>query len=45
MERYRSRLVIEPNGFNNFSRDLKRTPLMLNQKPKDELGTCLSKAW
>ena len=30
--------ALEPNGFNNFSRDLKRTPLMLNQKPKDELG-------
>lgn len=30
--------ALEPNGFNNFTRDLIRTPLMLNQKPKDELG-------
>ena len=30
--------ALEPNGFNHFVRDLKRTPQMLNQKPKDDLG-------
>ena len=30
--------ALEPNGFNHFVRDLKRTPQMMNQKPKDDLG-------
>jgi sialic acid synthase len=30
--------ALEPNGFNHFVRDLNRTPQMMNEKPKDELG-------
>jgi sialic acid synthase len=30
--------ALEPNGFNHFVRDLKRTPQMMNVKPKDDLG-------
>ena len=30
--------ALEPNGFSNFVRDLKRTPEMLNLKPKHDLG-------
>ena len=30
--------ALEPNGFTRFIRDIKRAPLMLNEKPKNELG-------
>lgn len=30
--------ALEPNGFNHFVRDVKRTPKMMNVKPKDDLG-------
>ncbi len=30
--------ALEPNGFKNFVRDLKRTPDMMNSKPENELG-------
>ncbi len=29
---------LEPHGFGNFVRDIRRTPAMLNRKPDDELG-------
>jgi sialic acid synthase len=31
--------ALEPNGFNHFTRDLNRTPKMMNVKPKEELGS------
>ncbi len=30
--------ALEPNGFTRFVRDINRAPLMLNEKPKSEIG-------